>query len=113
MDTSQLQQSYFAVLREKYQVGQHKSVASDNFLYLILRKANAGIQITDPEFQWLAENRLFGTIEIIASQQYQAKNKKRLESEFLELRSRYRIPPQLEFPMSSPVYVILWKLDNG
>lgn len=113
MDSSELQKKHFAALREKYQVGQHKSAAPDSFLYLILRKAELGIQITSLEFQWLAGNRLFKTIEIISLQQYQTEDLKRLEVDFLNLRPKYKIPEELEFPIASPVYSILWKLDAG
>lgn len=113
MDNSELQKRHFAALREKYQVGQYKSAASDAFLYLILRKAELGIQMADLEFQWLAENRLFRSIEIISLQQYQAEDLKRLEVEFLSLRSKYHIPEELDLPIVSPVYSILWKLEAG
>jgi hypothetical protein len=113
MDNSELQKRHFAALREKYQVGQYKSAASDSFLYLILRKAELGIQITSLEFQWLTGNRLFRTIEIISLQQYQAEDFKRLEVEFLNLRPKYKIPEELELPIASPVYSILWKLETG
>jgi len=113
MDNSELQKRHFATLREKYQVGQYKNATSDNFLYLILRKAELGIQVTNLEFQWLAENRLFRSIEIISLQQYQAEDLQRLEVEFLSLRPKYHIPEELDLPIASPVYSILWKLDAG
>ncbi|MEE3716518.1 hypothetical protein V2H45_07155 [Tumidithrix elongata RA019] len=113
MDNSELQKRHFAALSEKYRVGVYKSVGFDSFLYLILRKAELGIQITSLEFQWLAENRFFRTIEIISLQQYQAKDFKRLEVEFLNLRLKYKIPEDLELPIASPVYSILWKLEAG
>lgn len=113
MDKNELQERYFAALKEKYQVGWYKSAESDSFLSLILRKADLGIQITSLEFQWLAENRLFGTVEIISLQQYQAEDQKRLEAEFLHLRNKYHVPEELELPITSPIYSILWKLDAG
>lgn len=113
MDKSELQKRHFADLRENYQIGQYKSAASDSFLYLILRKAKLGIPITELEFQWLAKNRLFRTIEIISLQQYQAEDLKRLEDEFSNLRLKYKIPEELEFPIASPVYSILWKVEAG
>lgn len=113
MDNSELQKRHFAALKEKYQVGQSKSAASNAFLYLILRKAELDIQITNMELQWLAENRLFRSIEIISLQQYQLKDLKRLEVEFSSLRSKYYIPEELDLPISSPVYSILWKIDAG
>ncbi|NJK68023.1 MAG: tetratricopeptide repeat protein [Microcoleus sp. SU_5_3] len=113
MDNSDLQKNHFTALKHKYKVGQYNSGVSDSFLYLILRKADQGIQVTNLEFQWLIENRLVGTVEIISLEQYQAEDKKRLEAEFWQLRTNYNIPKQLELPMSSPVYSILGKLDAG
>lgn len=122
MDNSSLQKRHFAALKEKYQVGLYekyqqvglyKSPESDSFLYLILRKADLGIQVTNLEFQWLAEKLLVKTVEIISLQQYQAEDKKRLEAEFLKVRTKYRIPQGLDLPISSPVYSILWRLDAG
>jgi hypothetical protein len=113
MDNSELQKRHFFALREKYQIGSYTSTASDSFLYLILRKAELGIQITCIELQWLLENRLFRTIEVISLQQYQAEDFKRLEVEFSNLRPKYKIPEDLELPIASPVYSILWKLEAG
>lgn len=113
MDGSELQERHFAALKGKYQVGQYKSAASDSFLYLILRKADSGIQVTDLEIQWLAKNHLFGTVEIISLQQYQAEDKKRLETEFSHLRTKYHIPEELNLPIASPIYSLLWKLESG
>lgn len=113
MDNSEPQKKHFAALRVKYQVGQCRSVTSDSFLYLILRKAELGIQATSLESQWLAENRLFRTIEIISLQKYQAEDLKRLEVEFRNLRSKYKIPEKLELPIASPVYSMLWKVESG
>ncbi|MGK7890769.1 MAG: hypothetical protein AB4042_15665 [Leptolyngbyaceae cyanobacterium] len=113
MDNSELRKRHFAVLREKYQIGLHRSTAFDDFLYLILRKAELGIQITSLEFQWLAENRLFKTIEIISMQHYQRDDLNRLKGEFLNLKVKYKIPEDLDLPIDSPVYPILWKLETG
>ncbi|MBD2077486.1 hypothetical protein H6F86_27110 [Phormidium sp. FACHB-592] len=113
MDNSELQKRHFAALREKYQVDQYKSARSDSFLYLILRKAELGIQITNLELQWLKQNSLFKAIEIVSLQQYQADDFKRLEIEFLSLRPKYKIPETLELSIASPIYPILWKLEVG
>ncbi|NEQ70241.1 MAG: hypothetical protein F6K21_33070 [Symploca sp. SIO2D2] len=113
MEHNKLQEKHFAALREKYQVGQHKSAKFNNFLYLILRKAELGIQLTNLEFQWLKENQLFTTTEIISLQQYQATEKERLETELLQLKTKYQITTELELPLSSPVYSVLGKLDAG
>ena len=113
MDHSELQKKHFSALRQKYQIGQYKSAASDGFLYLILRKAELGIQITSLDFQWLAGNRLFKAIEIISLRQYQLEDFKRLEVEASNLRVKYKISENLELSIDSPVYSILWKLETG
>lgn len=113
MDNSELQKRHFAALKEKYQIGQDKATAPDRFLYMILRKAELGIQVTNIEIQWLAENGLGKTVEIISLQQYEAEDKQRLEAEFIHLGTKYEITEDLELPFFSPVYSILWKLDTG
>lgn len=113
MDHSNLPKRHFAALKDKYQVGDFKSIASDSFLYLILRKADLALEITDLEFRWLEKNKLFKTIELIGLQQYKAKDKERLEAEFSNLRAKYHVPSELEFSVSSSVYSILAKLDSG
>ena len=113
MDSSELQKRHFAALREKYQIGQYKNSTSDSFLYMILRKAELGIQITSLELQWLVKNRLFRTIETISLQEYQADEFNRLEIEFLNLRSKYKIPEDLELSITSPVYSVLWQVEAG
>jgi hypothetical protein len=113
MDNSELQKKHFAALREKYQIGQYKSSTFDSFLYMILRKAELGIQITSLELQWLVKNCFFGTIETISLQQYQTDDFKRLEVEFLNLRPKYKIPEDLELSITSPVYSVLWQVETG
>lgn len=113
MSNSELQKKHFTALKEKYQVGQYKSVASDSFLYLILRKAELGIQITTLELEWLKKNSFSKTIEIISLQQYQVEDFKRLEVECLTLRSQYKIPENVELAITSPIYSILWKVEAG
>jgi hypothetical protein len=112
MNGSELQKKHFSALREKYRVGLHKIASSDSFLYLILRKASLGIHVTDIELKWLAKNGLFTTIESISLEQYQTEDKKRLEADFLQLRTKYLIPQDLELLTSSSIYSILWKLDT-
>jgi len=114
MDNRELKDKHFAALRNKYQIGLYRSVAFDGFLYLILRKAELGIQITSLESQWLTENRLFKTIETISSvQQYQAEEFTRFEEECSSLRVKYKIPEDFKLSVDSLVYSILWKLETG
>ena len=111
MNNSELQKKYFSRLKQKYQVDTYKNTTSDSFLFLILRKAELGIQITTLETQWLERNRFLTTLEIISLQQYQAEDFKRLEVECLNLRHKYKIPEKLELPISSPIYSLLWKSE--
>lgn len=113
MKQSELQKKHFTALKEKYQISQDKQAETSSFLYLILRKAELGIQITEQEFQWLAENRFAKTVDIIALQQYQAEEKQRLNAEILQLQNRYRVPENLEISITSPVYSILYKAESG
>ncbi|MGI0494002.1 hypothetical protein ACN4EG_19640 [Alkalinema pantanalense CENA528] len=113
MNSGELRKRHMAVLREKYQVDQGKKTSCDDFLYLILRKAELGIQIASLEFQWLKQNSLFKTIEMISLQQYQSEDFQRLEVELLNLRSKYKIPEHLDLPVMSPLYSILWKVKSG
>ena len=113
MSNIELQQKHFNALKVKYQQGdQYKKSTSDKFLYMILRKVDLGIHVTDIEFQWLKKNDLFKTIEIINFHQYQMEENQRLENEFLELRNKYNIPSNLELSTSSPIYSILYKLNS-
>ena len=113
MSNTELQQRHFNALRLKYQQGdQYKKSTSDKFLYMILRKVDLGIHVTDIELQWLKKKELFKTIETINLYQYQIEDNQRLESEFLELRNKYNIPKDLEISTSSPVYSILYKLSS-
>jgi hypothetical protein len=113
MSNTELQQKHFNALRLKYQHGdQYKKSTSDKFLYMILRKVDLGIQVTDIELQWLKKNELLKTIEIINLYQYQIEDNQRLEREFLELRNKYNIPKDLEISTSSPIYSILYKLSS-
>jgi hypothetical protein len=112
MDDKELQEKHFALLKAKYHVSRIKNVSSPSLLYLILRKTDLGINIAESEFNWLAENHLFETIDAIRLQQYGADDLNRLEAESLQLKLKYRIPENSELPISSPVYSVLWKLDT-
>ncbi len=113
MNTKDLQQKHFDFLKDKYKTDSHKTSQFDGFLYLILRKAELGIHLTNLESQWLETNNFKQTAKIISLQQYQLEEKKRLESEFLLLKNKYRVPEELHIEISSPVCSILWKLDTG
>ncbi|MDJ0694439.1 hypothetical protein [Mastigocoleus sp. MO_188.B34] len=112
MNDTTLQKIHFDRLRAKYKIISSRNFASDSFLYLILRKADLGMEVTDVELQWLADNHFFDCIELISLQQYQAKEEKRLETELMQLRAKYLIPDNIELPIASSIDSVLWKLDN-
>lgn len=113
MDNNILLKIHFDSLKRKYKVGINRTFSSSSFLYLILRKADLGMQVTDVELQWLAENRLSNCIEIISLQQYSSEEEKRLEAEFMQLRAKYLIPDNIELSIASSIYSVLWKLETG
>lgn len=113
MDSSLLQKMHFDSLRVKYKVGNNRTAASNSFLYLILRKADLGMKLTDVELQWLAENRLFNCIEFISLELYKAEEEKRLEAELMQLRAKYLIPHNIELSIASSISSVLWKLETG
>ena len=113
MDSIVLQKIHFDSLKVKYKVGSNRTFLPKSFLYLILRKADLGMQVTDVEHQWLAENRLFNCIEFISLQEYEAQEEKnRISAELMQLRAKYLIPDNIELSMASSIYSVLWKLET-
>ncbi|MGL4500184.1 MAG: hypothetical protein ACRCU2_14055 [Planktothrix sp.] len=112
MDNIEVRKNHFAALMEKYRVSPNSWDVPD-LLYLILRKAELSIPLADLEWSWLADNNLFDTIKMIQIQEYQADEQARLVNEFLHLRNKYRIPSHLEIALSSPIYSLFLKVENG
>ena len=112
MDNIEVRKNHFDALMEKYRVSPNSWAVPDQ-LYLILRKAELSIPLADLEWSWLADNNLFDTIKMIQIQEYQADEQARLVNEFLHLRNKYRIPSNLEIALSSPIYSLLLKVENG
>lgn len=113
MDSHEQQKKYFAALKAKYQANKYPGAAFENFLYLILRKAELHIPINTVEHQWLEKKRLFETLEIIQLQQNQSEDQKRLESEVIQLRQKYHVPEALKLTITDSVCSILYKVDGG
>ncbi|MEQ8969482.1 MAG: hypothetical protein RIE73_03700 [Coleofasciculus sp. C1-SOL-03] len=113
MNDRELQEKHFRFLAAKYQVNKIEDISAHKFLYLILRKADLGIQVSDLELNYLAKNNLFTTVDIIQLQQYAKNDITRLNSEFLQLRVKYRIPETIDIPIHSSIYWVLVKLDCG
>lgn len=111
MDINVLHKMHFDSLKLNYKVGNNRTFLPNSFLYLILRKAELGMQVTDVEHQWLAENRLFNCIEFISLQEYKAEEENRISAELMQLRAKYLIPDNIELSMASSIYSVLWKLE--
>ncbi|WRH68193.1 MAG: hypothetical protein RSE13_08140 [Planktothrix sp. GU0601_MAG3] len=54
---------HFAFLKSKYQATDYENSSLSSLLYLILRKADLGMNINEIEWNWLLDNQLLETIE--------------------------------------------------
>lgn len=104
---------HFAALKSKYQASNYQDSSPSSLLYLILRKVDLGIELTELEFDWLREQELFETIENIHLQQFSLGEAKRLEAEFSHLKTKYKVGKPWEYSVDSFLYPILWKLESG
>ncbi|MEH1920687.1 hypothetical protein [Nostoc sp.] len=109
---SQNRLKHFAALKSKYQATQYQDSSPASLLYLILRKVDLGIELSDLELNWLQEHQLFETIEIIWLQQFKMGEFKRLEAEFSHLKAKYKVAKNWESSVGNVLYPILWKLDS-
>ena len=113
--TSHLQFSmkHFAALKSKYKATDYQNSSLSSLLYLILRKADLGMNINEIEWNWLLDNdRLLETITTIEKEQEdKAQAICQLDREFDQLRVKYNVTHRMN-KNYSPVYSILWKLDS-
>ncbi|AFY42764.1 lipopolysaccharide assembly protein LapB [Nostoc sp. PCC 7107] len=116
MDTeSEIRLKHFTALKSKYQATNYQDTSPASLLYLILRKANLGIELTDLEFDWLKKQALFQTVETIYQQQQSNLDElKKLENEFSYLKSQYQVPNNSRAfqNICTTLYPILWKLHS-
>ncbi|WP_016948962.1 hypothetical protein [Anabaena sp. PCC 7108] len=103
---------HFTALQSKYQATQHQDSSPSSLLYLILRKVDLGLELSELELNWLQKNELTQTIEIIWVQKFRKGELKRLEDEFSQLKAKYKITKSWESSLNSFLYPILWKLDK-
>lgn len=103
---------HFATLKVKYKATDYEDSSPASLLYLILRKADLGIEIIERERNWLIEHKLSETLEAIRKEHTQRKKElRKLEREFYKLTSKYKA---LELPdswQSTPLYFILSRLE--
>lgn len=111
---SQNQLKHFAALKSKYQATQYQDSSPASLLYLILRKVDLGIELSDVEFNWLGESSLEETLEVIKQeQQHKVQEFGNLEFEFSKLKSKYKASNHNVSWESSHLYFILLKLESG
>ena len=108
----QVRVQHFAALKSKYQATNYEDSSPSSLLYLILRKADLGIETTEVELNWLRDRELFETIDLILLERRKAEEPQRLEAEFSVLKSKYKVFQRHNSSLSSIVYPILWKLNS-
>jgi hypothetical protein len=101
---------HFAALKSKYQASKYEDSSPESLLYLILRKVDLGIELTELEFDWLRKQELCQTLEIIWLEQRRTEEAKRLEADFSYLKTNYKVPKHCDLSLTSFLYPILWKL---
>jgi hypothetical protein len=111
-DELQVRAKHFASLKSKYKATQYEDSSPSSLLYLILRKADLEIELTDLELDWLRERQLFDTIDLIGLARRRTEEPKRLETEFYHLKSKYQVGKAGDSSLASRLYPILWELDS-
>ncbi|HEY9811579.1 MAG TPA: hypothetical protein V6D13_19805 [Halomicronema sp.] len=104
---------YFAIIKNKYDANTYENSSPTSLLYLILRKAELGIELNKFDLNWLKEQQLFSTLDCLALKQYQSQEKNRLETELNALKTKYKVRADFKFNIDNPLYSILWKLEAG
>lgn len=104
---------HFAALKPKYQATKYDDSSPSSLLYLILRKLDLGIELTEFEFNWLLEHELFETFETIEQEKRSREEELiKLKIEFEHLLSKYKALQYSISKLVEPLYPILWKLDS-
>jgi hypothetical protein len=112
-EANKTKQQHFTALKSQYQALKYEDSSPTSLLYLILRKAELGIEITNFELDWLRNKELLETVEIIQKQQEnRVESIQKLELEFAKLRLKYETTDNSELSPSSPLYPILVKLES-
>lgn len=105
---------HFTSLKSKYQASKYNDSSPASLLYLILRKVDLGIELSDLEFNWLGESELKETLEAIKQeQQHRFQEFGNLEFEFSKLKSKYKATKYNISWQSSRLYLIFLKLESG
>jgi hypothetical protein len=113
-DPFEVQVQHFAALKSKYQATKYEDSSPSSLLYLILRKADLEFEISKFERNWLQEHELWKTIKAIEQEPlHKAEERRKLEANFSQLKSKFKVTRHPDLRLSSPLYPILWKLDSG
>ncbi|MEG4530336.1 hypothetical protein [Microcoleus sp. D2_18a_D3] len=112
-DPFEVQVQHFAALKSKYQATKYEDSSPSSLLYLILRKADLECAITDFEWDWLLNQELLETIKAIEQEPlHKAEERTKLDANFSQLKSKFKVARHRDLRLSSPLYPILWKLDS-
>lgn len=112
-DPFEVQVQHFVALKSKYQATKYEDSSPSSLLYLILRKADLECAITGFEWDWLLNQELLETIKAIEQEPlHKAEERRKLDANFSQLKSKFKVTRPGEFGISSPLYPILWKLDS-
>ncbi|MEG5022827.1 hypothetical protein QUB36_08375 [Microcoleus sp. AT8-B1] len=112
-DPFEVQVQHFAALKSKYQATKYEDSSPCSLLYLILRKADLECAITDFEWDWLLNQELLETIKAIEQEPlHKAEERTKLDANFSQLKSKFKVARHRDLRLSSPLYPILWKLDS-
>jgi hypothetical protein len=95
----------FIQLKYKYKAIQYQDSYPESPLYQILKKLDLAERLNNSEYNWLLNNKLLETAEIF-KQQESVK-----ETHFAHLREKYQANKHLDLSLSSPLYLILQKID--
>ncbi|MDM8563662.1 hypothetical protein QUF54_09945, partial [Candidatus Marithioploca araucensis] len=114
---------HFATLKTKYQASDYEESSPSSPLYLILRKADLGIELTEFELNWLKEQELHQTSQFISQKrvlssgelliQGNTREFQEMRIEFSNLKSKYEARRNIFRWETSPLYFIFCKLDSG
>lgn len=103
---------HFAALKSKYQATKFADSSPKSLLYLILRKVDLEIELTDFELNCLRSHGLSETIETVEQEKRRREEElTKLNTEFKQLITKYKALQYGSSKLLTPLYPILWKLD--
>ncbi|MGJ5630744.1 tetratricopeptide repeat protein [Nostoc sp. CALU 1950] len=95
----------FTQVKSKYKATQSQDSYPDSLLEQILKKLELAERLSNYEYNWLINNKLFETAEV-----FQQKESLK-ETHFAQLREKYQANLNSGLSLSSPLYPILQNID--